>query len=90
MTTGPESLTISKTDLVLWAAALVGILIVALSVYGLFFSPINDRTFDKDKVAAFHDLFEVVVKGTMVPLFTALITVRIAYSAAQVYLNRIR
>jgi hypothetical protein len=83
-----SEMTIGKNDLVLIAASILGVLILALSIHGLFFSPLRDNTFDKEKAAAYKDLFDVIVKGTLLPLFTTLITTKIAYAVAKFALNK--
>ena len=67
------------------AAAIIGALIVALSLY-VFFLPMRGEPFDKDKFSNYKDLFDVVVKSTLLPLFTTLITTNVAYAVAKVIL----
>jgi riboflavin transporter FmnP len=85
-----KELTVSKSDFVLIIAGVIGAIIVALSLYAFFFSPLYESgaTFPKDKAAAFKELFDVVVKGTLLPLFTTLITAKIGYQIAKVLLDK--
>lgn len=73
---------IQKNDIIMISAAIIGLMIVGLSLYALFNSPLNNTPFDEKRSAAFKDLFDVIVKGTLLPLFTTLIATKVAYVAA--------
>jgi hypothetical protein len=85
-----KELTVSRSDFVLIVAGVLGVIIVALSLYAFFFSPLYESgpTFPKDKAASFKDLFDVVVKGTLLPLFTTLVTAKIGFEVSKVVLNK--
>lgn len=84
-----QEVSISKGDLVLVIAGAVGILIILLCVYGLFFSPLAVEKFDKDKASAFKDLFDVVVRQTLLSIFTTLISAKIGYSIAKFAITKL-
>jgi len=79
---------VSNTDIVLVATALIGLLIVILSLYE-FFYPLRGGSFDKDKLSAYSDVFDVVVKSTLLPLFTVLLTTKVGYSVAKFFLRKL-
>lgn len=69
-------------------AGIIATFIVACSIYALVGSPLHDSAFKGDKALAFKDLFETVVKGTLLPLFTTLLTTKVAYTVAKQLLNK--
>ena len=80
-----KELKIDRGDLVLMAVAVLGVLIVGVSIYWLFTAPVSGG---KDQVDAYMSAYEIVVKGTLLSLFTTIVTARLAYAAAVYVLNK--
>jgi hypothetical protein len=73
-----------RQDVVLITASVILVLIVATSIYWLFCAPVAD----KDKFGAWKDLYDVVVKGTLLPLFTTLVGLKLGYTFLSFMLNK--
>jgi hypothetical protein len=70
-------MTIEKGDLVLVVAGLILLLIIGESIYWLHIA----ATWDKDK-------FDLIVKGTLLPLFIAVAGLKIGYTFLSFALNK--
>lgn len=79
-----QSMKIDRNDIVLVVASVLGGLIVVLSIVWLFGAPLDN----KDKFAAYKDIYESVVRGTLLSLFTTIITAKLTYSFAKFALNK--
>ena len=79
-----EKMTLPKSDWVLVTAAALFVLIVGISLYWLLHAPIGD----KDKFTAYMSLYDSVVKGTFLSLFTTIISLKVGYTFLSFALNK--
>lgn len=77
-------LKINRNDTVMIAAGILGLSIVVLSIVWLLNAPIDN----KDKFQAYKDMYESVIRGTLLSLFTTIITAKLTFSVAGYVLNK--
>jgi len=68
---------IKRSDVVLMAATGLAVIIVAESLYVLHFVSVADPNFSHYK-----DIYDSVVKGTLMSLLTIIVTVKVGYTVA--------
>jgi len=79
-----RQLQIEARDPVIIVATILGVLIVAISVYWLFNVPYGDQ----EKLDAYNRIYESVVRGTLLTLFTTIVTLKITFAVAAHILNK--
>ena len=74
-----KQMSVAGSDLVLIAAGVLLVWIVSESFYYLHFAP-----------SSWKDTYDDVVKGTLVPLFTTVVGIKVTYTAVAFTLNKFR
>lgn len=84
-----KQMSINKSDGALVASAALFILVVGESLYWLHSAPVGARFSTKEAFEAWKEMYEVVVRGTMLSLFTLLVGLKIGYTVAVYALNKL-
>ena len=79
-----STLKTDRNDIVIIAAGILGLVIVVLSIVWLLNAPLDN----KDKFQPYKDMYESVVKGTLLSLFTTIIAAKLTFSVAGFVLNK--
>lgn len=83
-----KEMSVEKSDLVLWASAALALLIVSLSVWWLVKAPIG-QSFSKDQFGAYKEIYQLVVKETLMPLLTLTVGAKVTFVAAKIAFNKL-
>ena len=79
-----KQLQVVARDPVILVATALGLVIFAISIYWLFNVPYGN----KEKVDAYNAIYESVVRGTLLTLFTTILTAKLTFAVAAYVLNK--
>jgi hypothetical protein len=77
---------IRKTDVVWWTAGVVAVIVIVESVYWMHVAP----TYEPAKFENYRAMYEVAIRGTLLSLFTTLVSIKFAYEFGIYLVNHLR